>query len=290
MRNKSFVVAISGGPDSLALAALTKSLNYEKKIKFYYVLINHNLRKNSKKEANQVKKLLNFYKINLNILTNKKKINRNIQSEARVVRYKLLLNYCKKKKTNVILTAHNLEDQVETFFIRLSRGSGLRGLSSMKQTTSLSKSIKILRPFLDIKKDSLIKISNLIFGKFFIDPSNADPKYLRTRIRSLKSPLEKSGIDYNQIIKSINNLASSSQILESYYSKISNEISKKSKGKILINYIKFKSLNNEIKIEIINQSIKKLRDNYYNLRSKKVMNLIKKFDQDKFTQTSLGGC
>ena len=85
-------------------------------------------------------------------------------------------------------------------------------------------------------------------------------------------------------------MASSSQILESYYSKISNEISKKSKGKILINYIKFKSLNNEIKIEIINQSIKKLRDNYYNLRSKKVMNLIKKFDQDKFTQTSLGGC
>ena len=67
LRNKSFVVAISGGPDSLALAALTKSLNYEKKIKFYYVLINHNLRKNSKKEANQVKKLLNFYKINLNI-------------------------------------------------------------------------------------------------------------------------------------------------------------------------------------------------------------------------------
>ena len=45
---------------------------------------------------------------------------------------KFYLNYCKKNKIKTILTAHNLEDQVETFFIRLSRGSGLKGLSSMK--------------------------------------------------------------------------------------------------------------------------------------------------------------
>ena len=54
---------------------------------------------------------------------NKSKINKNIQSQARKIRYDLLVKFC-KKKIKIILTAHNLEDQVETFFIRLSRGRG----------------------------------------------------------------------------------------------------------------------------------------------------------------------
>ena len=58
LKRKSYVVAISGGPDSLALAALTKAYTFLKNIKFYYVLIDHNIRKNSDKEAQKVKKLL----------------------------------------------------------------------------------------------------------------------------------------------------------------------------------------------------------------------------------------
>ena len=57
-KKKTFVVAVSGGPDSLALVALTKSLHYENKTKFFYVLINHNIRKKSSQEAIKVKKLL----------------------------------------------------------------------------------------------------------------------------------------------------------------------------------------------------------------------------------------
>ena len=57
-RIKSLVVAVSGGPDSLALAALTKAYSYNKKLKVYFVLINHNLRKNSLQEARKVKLLL----------------------------------------------------------------------------------------------------------------------------------------------------------------------------------------------------------------------------------------
>ena len=100
----------------MALAALVKSFNYNNSCKVYYVLVDHRIRKNSSKEANSVKKLLRKYKITLNILKNKKLIKKNIQGEARAIRYDLLTNFCKKKKINIILTAHNLEDQVETFF------------------------------------------------------------------------------------------------------------------------------------------------------------------------------
>jgi tRNA(Ile)-lysidine synthase len=290
LKKKSYVVGVSGGPDSLALAALTKAYNYEKKTKFHYVLINHNIRKNSAQEAIQVKSLLKRHKIFLNIIANKKVITSNIQSEARNVRYKTLLNYCKKKNIKTILTGHNLEDQVETFFIRLSRGSGLTGLSSMKPLSTLDDKVKLCRPLLDIKKKFLIKISKVSFGKYFKDPSNFDKKYLRTKIRKLKKPLKLSGIEYEQIIKSINNLASSKLTLDEYFNKIFRETTKKFNKEIVINLKKFQNLNIEIKIRILNESIKKLKKNYYNPRSKKVENLIRNLNSRNFKKSTLGGC
>ena len=290
LNKKSYIIAVSGGPDSLALVALTKAYNYEKKSKFYYVLINHNIRKNSAQEAKQVKNLLKKHQINLNIFSNKKKITRNIQGQARNIRYEMLLKFCKIKKTKTIFTAHNLEDQVETFFIRLSRGSGLNGLSAMKSLSKLNRSVKLYRPLLDIKKKFLIKISKITFGKYFKDPSNADQKYLRTKIRNLKKPLETSGIEYDQIIKSINNLASSKATLDEYFNRTFKETIKKSRKDILIDLKKFEKLNQEIKIGVLNESIRRLKKNYYNPRSKKVENLIKNLKNKKFKKSTLGGC
>ena len=284
------IIAVSGGPDSLALAALAKSFSYEHKTKIYYVLINHNIRKNSGKEALQVKNLLKTKKIKLKIFTNRKKIKKNIQNEARLIRYTKLQEYCSKQKAKVILTAHNLEDQVETFLIRLSRGSGLKGLSAMKTLSSFNNKAKIYRPLLDVKKNQLIKISRLVFGKYIKDPSNYNSKYLRTNIRKLKKPLEQSGINYDQIIRSINNLASSSSTLESYFKKTFKEIVRKRKNLLLINTTKFNCLNNETKMTLINNSIRTLKGNYYNLRSKKVMNLINNLSNRNFSRSTLGGC
>ena len=72
LKKKDLLIAVSGGPDSLALTALAKSYSYENKCKIYYVLVDHNLRKNSSHEAESVKKLLKKHKITLNILKNKK--------------------------------------------------------------------------------------------------------------------------------------------------------------------------------------------------------------------------
>ena len=226
----------------------------------------------------------------MKIISNKKNISKNIQGQARNIRYEKLFNYCKAKKINTLLTAHNLEDQVETFFIRLSRGSGLTGLSAMKSLTKLKNNVKLYRPLLSVKKKFLIKISKIYFGKYFIDPSNINQKYLRTKIRNLQKPLKKSGIEYDQIIKSINNLASSRTTLDLYFNGIFKELIKKSREEILIDLKKFNNLNNELKIRVINQSIKKLKKNYYDPRAKKVVNLIKSLKNKQIRKSTLGGC
>ncbi len=289
-KKKTFLVAVSGGPDSLALTALSKAYRYNNSCKIYYVLIDHKLRKNSSIEAISVKKLLKKHKIKLNIIKNNKKITKNIQKEARNIRYDLLGSFCSRNKIKYILTAHHLNDQVETFFIRLSRGSGLDGLSSMKQISDIKNNIKIVRPLLDLKKNKLAKLSKKVFGKYYLDPSNNDKKYLRIRIRKLKKILEKSGINYDQISKSIKNLASSRDTLEVYFNEIYKDIVNRKKNKISINYKSLSSLNKEMKMRIFQRSIKDFTKAYYTPRSKKVLNLIDQIDNKKKARLTLGGC
>ena len=289
LKKKTFLVAVSGGPDSLALAALSQFYSSKKGVKFFYAHVNHNLRKNSSKESFLVKKILERKKIKLKILINNKKITKNVQSQARLLRYELLARYSKLKNVNTILTAHNLEDQVETFFIRLSRGSGLTGLSSMEELSKLDKNLNLFRPFLDVKKKDLIKISKLTYGEFIKDPSNKNKKYLRTKIRSLKKPLLQSGISYDQIFKSIKNLLSSKKTLDDYLKKVFGETIIRSGTRIEINLKNFNKYNTEIKMRILNESFKKISSNYYYPRSAKVLNLIKKLNYRSFKKSTLGG-
>ncbi len=291
LKKNNYLIAVSGVPDSLALTALSKAYSYENKCKFHYLLIDHNLRKNSSSEAKSVKKLLKKHGVILNIVKNKKLIDKNIQSNARDIRYNLIKNYCKNKNIKIILTAHNLEDQVETFFIRLSRGSGLQGLSSMKQVNQLNKDIRLVRPLLDFKKKQLIKISKLAFGKYFKDPTNFNIKYQRTKIRSLKKHLEDSGINYDQVFKSIKNLASSRDTLDAYFSSIYKKTINKKRNKIYINVKNFFNYNDEIKMRVLMNSITNLTNSYYAPRSKKVLNLIKNIkDTSGLRKLTLGGC
>ena len=290
LNKKNYLVAVSGGPDSLALAALAKSYTYIRNIKIHYALVDHNIRKNSYQEAEKVKKILKKININLKIFKNKKKITQNIQAEARNMRYKILTNYCRNNKIRVLITAHNLEDQVETFFIRLSRGSGLKGLSAMKTLSKIDRQASVFRPLLDIKKKFLIKITKNVFGNYIKDPSNKNIKFLRTKVRNLKKPLENSGISYEQIFKSIQNLSFSKATLDEYLGETFKNLIKKNKGEIFIKFRKYDALNNDTKMALINESIRQLKKNYYDVRSKKVINLIKNIGKKDFKKSTLGGC
>ncbi len=288
--SKNFTVAVSGGPDSMALVGLSNILMSEKKNKVFYALVDHGIRKNSGKESKQVKKLLEINNIKLEILKNKKKIIKNIQKNARQIRYQLLSNFCKKKRTSYLLTAHHQDDQIETFFIRLSRGSGVEGLSSMSEKTKISYGINLIRPFLDSQKKELSYISKKIFRKTFKDPSNTNKKFLRTNIRNLKSILEQKGLDPQKIANSIKNITLTKKAINFYVVKSMKKFVKFKKKETVLNLEHFKKEPDEIKFRIINNIVKNRANTYYPPRSYKVVNLINRFQSNKLKKCTLGGC
>ena len=290
IKNNPFLVAVSGGPDSLALAILSKIFSKESKSKAYFVLIDHKIRNNSTSEAFKVKKLLKKNQINLRILTNRIIISNNIQKKARDIRYELLINFCKKNKIKYILTAHHSDDQIETFLIMLSRGSGVQGLSSMKMSTRLRKNISLVRPFLDQKKINLVYITKKLLGKYFIDPSNKNDKYLRTKVRNIKKFLEKKGIKQQQILKSIDNLNSSRETINNYVEHVYSKNVIKEKKRYILDYKKILKETDEVKLKIFSNTIKSCSKSYYPPRSKKTLNLIKRISEGKQKKLTLGGC
>ena len=178
-KTEKLSIAVSGGPDSLALVYLAKCYSILNNVKINFYHVDHKLRPESSLEAKKIKLLLKKLDINCKILVWKGiKPNSNIQSIARNNRYSLIHDQSKKDKVKLILVAHHLDDLYENFFIRLLRGSGLKGLVSFNQYQSnYSDSIKVLKPLINTKKQDLINISKKVFNFYLEDPSNNNTNF-----------------------------------------------------------------------------------------------------------------
>ncbi len=292
IKDKSFALAVSGGSDSLCLSYFSKVYSSEFNNKVHVLIVDHRLRKESSKEALKVKRLLKKRKIQSQILTWKGNIpDSNIQKRARDMRYSLISNYCLKNKIKYLITAHHEDDQIENFLIRLIRGSGLTGLSSMTGNTKYNSSLKILRPFLNFKKEDLKKVTLNYFKTYIKDPSNNNTKFLRVRIRKYRKDMIKEGLDTGKIIKTVNNLISANQALNFYKKKALHEhISFLSKNECIINKRIFLEEAGEIIFKSFSDFFSLISGTYYPPRSKKVLNLIDRVKKSTFTKSTLGGC
>jgi len=291
-RSKDFAIAVSGGADSLCLAYFAKIYSSEFKNKIHVLIIDHKLRKESTKEAKKVKKILFNKKIKSKILEWKGKIPKsNIQKEAREIRYALLSNYCMKNKIKYLITAHHGDDQIENFFIRLLRGSGLSGLSSMPEKVKYNKNLKIIRPFLNFEKKDLKYVTLKKFKTYINDPSNKNEKFLRVRIRKYRRSMEKEGLNTKKIMNTVGNLLSANQAINFYKNKaLYKHSSFVSKNKCLINKKIFSDEAEEITFKSFSDILSLVSGTYYPPRSKKVVNLIKRLKNNSFVKSTLGGC
>jgi len=273
--NENFTVAVSGGPDSLALTFLAKIYSVKNFLNVKYFIVDHKLRKNSTTEAKNVKKLLKKFSINLNILTwNGTKPKKNIQSIARDKRYKLLVNETKKFKIRNILLGHHLDDLFENFFIRILRGSGLNGLVSLDQKTQNEK-VNLIRPLLNFDKKDLIYVSKYIFGSFVEDPSNEDDKFKRIKIRNFLKQLETEGLDRNKFLLTIKNLKFSNETIKFYTKKnLTKNISfLEKKKKSIVLKENFFNHSSEVVFRSFTEVIKLVGKKYYPVRGKKLIKL-----------------
>ena len=289
----NLAVAVSGGPDSLALAFLAKCYSLKNQVKVKYFIVDHKLRKESSLEAKTVKDIVKKIDIDCKILPwNGKKPSKNIQAIARDKRYSLLAHECKKNDVKYLLLGHHINDLFENFLIRLVRGSGLNGLVSFsKKTGYKNQKLDIERPLLDVEKKDLTYITKKVFNFFVNDPSNINEDFKRTRIRNLLQSLEKEGLDKKKLILTINNLKDADRSIKFYVDRNMKEnVIFFNKKNIYIIKQNFFDQSNEVIFRSLTKIIQKLGKKYYPVRGKSLTELIKGINARSFSRVTLGGC
>lgn len=221
-----FVVAVSGGPDSMALAWL---LHQHGPIKA--VTVDHGLRRESGEEAAQVGRWLAAWGAEHYILkTDEPPPKTRVQEWARALRYRLMARFCAKHGAQYLVLAHHADDQAETLVFRLAKGSGLDGLAGMHPKQKFE-NIMLVRPLLDVSKADLLALCEKERIPFVCDPSNHAPRFARVRVRHA---LEAEGATRKRLAKTAARLARAQEALEIWTDKAWQERAEKRDNMILL--------------------------------------------------------
>lgn len=194
-RFRRVALAVSGGPDSLALMSLATAWCSTRATPVLSVLtVDHDLRPDSREEAELVGRLAAAQGLRHTILTwQHNAVDARLQARARQARYDLMAAYCHAHDISALVTAHQLDDQAETFLMRLKRGSGLDGLAAIP-AEGIWAGITLLRPLLDVPKARLVATAEDAGISFVTDPSNVDPRFERGRVRDAAQALATLGL------------------------------------------------------------------------------------------------
>jgi tRNA(Ile)-lysidine synthase len=212
----ALVLAVSGGPDSVALMWLAARWRkgFARGPKLVAVTIDHGLRKEAAREAREVKRLARSLDLEHRTLRwAGDKPSRGVPAAARDVRYRLLAQAARAARATHVLTAHTRDDQAETLLMRLLRGSGIAGLSAMARESERD-GILLARPLLDVPKSRLIATLNKAKIAFADDPTNRDAAFTRPRLRALLPLLAAEGGDARRLARLAARLARANEAVE----------------------------------------------------------------------------
>jgi len=204
-------LAVSGGPDSLALLLLVADIRPGD---VEAATVDHSLRPESRAEAQQVARICKRLGVPHTILTAKwrEKPETAIQERARMMRYRLLAQWAGERGIQVLMTAHHLDDQAETFIMRLARGAGVKGLAAMRPVSpAAGGALALVRPLLGWRHFDLQAICASAGIDPVQDPSNEDDRYERVRIR--KALARADLLDPARIARSAAHLAAADSAL-----------------------------------------------------------------------------
>jgi tRNA(Ile)-lysidine synthase len=212
----ALVLAVSGGPDSIALMwlmarwrrALTKGPQ------LIAVTVDHGLRPEAAREAREVKRLAQRLDLPHRTLRwTGAKPRTGLPAAARLARYRLLAQAARQSRATHILTAHTRDDQAETLLMRLLRGSGIAGLAAMARESERD-GLRLARPLLDVSKSQLIATLKKAGIDFVDDPTNRDVNFTRPRIRAVMPALAAEGGDARNLARLASRLARANAAVE----------------------------------------------------------------------------
>lgn len=190
--HSSVLIALSGGPDSVCLTLLLKAFRRSRSLRLAAAHVHHGLRASADTDARWVKEFcrrqgLECYVLQVDVRGRAKREQASVEEAARRARYEALLRLARKKKFDILVTAHTADDQAETVLMRLATGSGIWGLASISSVRT-EKRVRIVRPLLEVSKKDLLAALKRARAAFRTDRSNASADFLRNRVRQELMP------------------------------------------------------------------------------------------------------
>jgi tRNA(Ile)-lysidine synthase len=212
----AILLAVSGGPDSIALMWLAARWRraLARGPRLIAVTVDHGLRAEAAGEARDVKRLargLDLPHRTLRWTGTKPKTG--LPAAARAVRYRLLAQAARANGATHILTAHTRDDQAETLLMRMLRGSGIAGLAAMARVTERD-GVLLARPFLHVSKSQLVATLKKAKVGFADDPTNRDTSFTRPRLRAIMPVLAAEGGDARNLARLASRLARANAAVE----------------------------------------------------------------------------
>ena len=274
--NPSVAISFSCGSDSLALLILMN--NWIKKHKGLLTLIyfDHRLRKESYLESKYTKEISKKLGIDFKILMwNEKKPKTSIMQRAREIRYKKIINFCKQNNIMTVMTAHHLDDSLETYYMKKKRNADTPNLSGIPLKNTQDQ-VQILRPFINLRKSRLIQTCEENKYKWFEDPSNQNENFERVKVRKVIASLSKNKRSklYSELkVNSEENKYFEIQLAKFFIENLEfNEY-----GKFTINKKKFSTQAKSFQIEVLKRILVTCSGSIYSPRSRSI-----KFFLDKY--------
>jgi tRNA(Ile)-lysidine synthase len=212
----AIVLAVSGGPDSIALMWLAARWRrtLARGPRLIAVTVDHGLRAEAAAEARYVKHLARRLDLpHRTVRWTGAKPKTGLPAAARTARYRLLAQVARSIRATHILTAHTRDDQAETLLMRMLRGSGIAGLAAMAKESERD-GLLLARPFLDVSKSQLIATLKKAKIGFADDPTNRDARFTRPRLRGLMPALAAEGGDARSLARLASRLARANVAVE----------------------------------------------------------------------------
>ncbi|EFO31519.1 tRNA(ile)-lysidine synthase [Roseibium sp. TrichSKD4] len=292
---KSITLGVSGGADSLALLFLV--VEWKKRQSWSgaldVVTVDHGLRAESAKEARFVSDICRSLQVRHTILEWRPEgALSNLQGRAREARYALIAEHMEESSSEALVLGHHLDDQAETFLDRLTRGSGVYGLSAMASVEHQGPNgLQIVRPLLSLSKDQLVLSLEARGQSWVEDQSNEVEAYKRVRLRKLLKGLSDEGLSRDGLAETAKRMRRAREALEEWVSSFwSTRVTQHPAGPLAICFDAWQNLPLEMRLRVLSQALSATAGMEYPSRLSKLEALEADLQKQAQLKKTMSGC